>query len=45
LFSKLKAPASRFGAAYAPIAYSKIIETAQIPNAKTIAARARELFV
>ncbi|WP_373077425.1 thiamine pyrophosphate-dependent enzyme [Zhongshania sp.] len=44
LFTKLKAPASRFGAAYAPIAYSKIIETAQIPHAGTIAARARELF-
>lgn len=45
LFSKLKAPASRFGAAYAPIAYSKIIETAQIPNARTITARVRELFL
>lgn len=44
LFAKLKAPASRFGAAYAPIAYSKTIETAQIPNAGTIAARVRELF-
>ncbi len=43
LFTKLKAPASRFGAAYAPIAYSKIIETAQIPHAGTIAARVREL--
>ena len=44
LFRKLKAPASRFGAFYAPIAYSKIIETAQIPHAGTIAARVRELF-
>jgi len=44
LFGKLKAPASRFGAAYAPIAYSKIIETAQIPHAGTIAARVRELI-
>jgi pyruvate/2-oxoglutarate/acetoin dehydrogenase E1 component/TPP-dependent pyruvate/acetoin dehydrogenase alpha subunit len=44
LFKKLKAPASRFGAAYAPIAYSKIIETAQIPHAGTIAARVRELL-
>ena len=43
LFTKLKAPASRFGAAYAPIAYSRIIETAQIPHAGTIAARVREL--
>ncbi len=44
LFGKLKAPASRFGAAYAPIAYSKTIETAQMPHAGTIAARVRELF-
>ncbi len=44
LFKKLKAPASRFGAAYAPIAYSRIIETAQIPHAGTIAARVRELL-
>jgi pyruvate/2-oxoglutarate/acetoin dehydrogenase E1 component/TPP-dependent pyruvate/acetoin dehydrogenase alpha subunit len=44
LFSQLKAPASRFGAAYAPIAYSKIIETEQIPHAGTIAARVRELM-
>jgi 2-oxoisovalerate dehydrogenase E1 component len=44
LFGKLKAPACRFGAAYAPIAYSKIIETAQIPHAGTIAARVRELL-
>jgi len=43
LFGKLKAPAARFGAAYAPIAYSKIIETAQIPHAGTIAARVRAL--
>ncbi len=44
LFAKLKAPASRLGAAYAPIAYSKLIETAQIPNAGSITARVRELF-
>jgi 2-oxoisovalerate dehydrogenase E1 component len=44
LFGKLKAPASRFGAAYAPVAYSKIIETAQIPHAGTIAQRVRELI-
>jgi 2-oxoisovalerate dehydrogenase E1 component len=43
MFHKLKAPASRFGAAYAPIAYSKTIETAQIPHAGSIAARVREL--
>ncbi|MFT3930776.1 MAG: thiamine pyrophosphate-dependent enzyme [Spongiibacteraceae bacterium] len=44
LFSKLKAPASRFGAHYAPIAYSKIIETAQVPHAGSIVARVREMF-
>ena len=44
LFGKLKAPASRFGAAYAPIAFSKNIETEQIPHAGTIAARVREIF-
>lgn len=44
LFTKLKAPASRFGAAYAPIAYSKTIETAQVPNGASIIARVREMF-
>lgn len=44
LFSKLKAPASRFGAHYAPIAYSKIIENAQVPSAGSIVARVREMF-
>lgn len=44
LFSKLKAPASRFGAHYAPIAYSKIIETAQVPHAGSIVTRVRELL-
>lgn len=43
LFGKLKAPAARLGAAYAPIAYSKTIETAQVPNVGSIAARVREL--
>lgn len=43
LFSKLKAPASRFGASYAPIAYSRAIETAQIPAAQSISGRVREL--
>jgi pyruvate/2-oxoglutarate/acetoin dehydrogenase E1 component/TPP-dependent pyruvate/acetoin dehydrogenase alpha subunit len=41
LFSTLKAPVGRLGADYAPIAYSREIETSQIPQAKTIAARAR----
>ncbi|WP_439133750.1 alpha-ketoacid dehydrogenase subunit alpha/beta [Pseudomaricurvus sp.] len=44
LFTKLKAPASRFGAAYAPIAYSKTIETAQVPNVNSIMARVREML-
>lgn len=44
LFTKLKGPASRFGAAYAPIAYSKTIETAQVPNGASIVARVREMF-
>ncbi len=44
LFAKLKAPASRLGAAYAPIAYSKAIENAQIPNSGSIAARVHELL-
>ncbi|MCB1688895.1 MAG: hypothetical protein KDI33_10430 [Halioglobus sp.] len=44
MFTRLKAPAARFGAAYAPIAYSKTIETAQMPHAGSIAARVRELL-
>jgi 2-oxoisovalerate dehydrogenase E1 component len=44
LFSKLKAPASRLGADFAPIAYSRDIETHQIPSANSIAARAREVI-
>jgi len=44
LFRKLKAPAQRLGADYAPIAYSREIETAQIPNKTRIAARVRELM-
>lgn len=44
LFTTLKAPATRFGAAFAPIAYSREIETNQIPNAKSIAARVRQII-
>ncbi|CAN7599283.1 thiamine pyrophosphate-dependent enzyme [Phenylobacterium sp. LjRoot225] len=44
LFSTLKAPACRLGAAFAPIAYSREIEMNQIPAAKSIAARAREVL-
>ncbi|MBV1687858.1 dehydrogenase E1 component subunit alpha/beta [Novosphingobium sp. G106] len=41
LWDKLKGPAVRLGAEYAPIAYSKIIETNQVPHAASIAARVR----
>ena len=44
LFSTLKAPVGRLGADYAPIAYSKDIEMTQIPQAKSIAARVREVL-
>jgi 2-oxoisovalerate dehydrogenase E1 component len=44
LFSTLKAPVGRHGADYAPIAYSREIETAQIPQAQSIAARIREVL-
>ena len=43
LFSTLKAPVARFGADFAPIAYCRDIEMNQIPQAKTIAARIREV--
>ena len=44
LFSTLKAPVGRLGADFAPIAYSREIEMKQIPQAKSIAARAREVL-
>lgn len=44
LWGRLKAPAARLGAAYAPIAYSRDIETSQIPNARSISAEARNLL-
>ena len=44
LFSTLKAPVARLGADYAPIAYCREIETNQIPQAKSIAARVREVL-
>ena len=44
LFSRLKAPASRFGADYAPIAYSQEIEMNQIPNTQSILARVRAIL-
>jgi 2-oxoisovalerate dehydrogenase E1 component len=44
LFSMLKAPVGRLGADYAPIGYSQEIETNQIPSAKAIVARARQIL-
>jgi len=41
LWGKLKAPASRFGAEYAPMAYSNAIEFSQVPTPPSIAARIR----
>ncbi len=41
LWGKLKAPATRLGADYAPIAYSNVIETHQVPNIGSITARVR----
>ena len=43
LWGTLKAPAIRLGAEYAPIAYSREIETNQVPNVSAIAARVRGL--
>jgi 2-oxoisovalerate dehydrogenase E1 component len=44
LFSTLKAPVGRLGADYAPIAYSREIEMNQIPSARSIAARAKQVL-
>lgn len=44
LWRELKAPAQRFGADYAPIAYAGELEREQVPNAASIAARVRQLF-
>lgn len=41
LWGKLKSPAIRLGADYAPMAYSNVIETNQVPNMGSIAARVR----
>jgi 2-oxoisovalerate dehydrogenase E1 component len=41
LWGQLKAPAVRLGAEYAPIAYSRDIETNQLPTAASIIARVR----
>ncbi len=44
LFPILKAPASRFGAVYTPISFSKDIEAMQMPNTSSIVARVREVM-
>ena len=44
LFTSLKAPAARLGAAFAPIAYSREIETNQMPHSDSIAARVRQIM-
>ena len=44
LFSILEAPAARFGADYAPIAYSQEIELKQMPHTNSILARIREIL-
>lgn len=43
LWGKLKAPATRLGADYAPIAYSREIEMHQMPNVQSIATNVRKL--
>jgi len=44
LFGKLIAPATRLGAEFAPIALANQIENHQIPSAKSITARVREVM-
>jgi pyruvate/2-oxoglutarate/acetoin dehydrogenase E1 component len=44
LFTMLKAPATRFGPAFVPIAYWREIETNQIPYAGSAAARVRKII-
>jgi len=43
LWDKLKAPATRLGSAYAPIAYSSAIEFSQVPGAAHIVARTKQI--
>ena len=44
LWNELKGPADRFGADYAPMAYSTEIEAAQVPGRGSIAARIRQML-
>jgi pyruvate/2-oxoglutarate/acetoin dehydrogenase E1 component len=43
-YGRLRAPASRLGAEYVPIAYSRVIEQAQVPTREKIAERVRQLM-
>jgi pyruvate/2-oxoglutarate/acetoin dehydrogenase E1 component/TPP-dependent pyruvate/acetoin dehydrogenase alpha subunit len=43
-FGRMRAPASRLGAEYVPIAYSRVIEQAQVPGRDRIAERIRQLL-
>ena len=43
LFSVLKGAAGRFGAEHAPMAYSRAIESAQVPSCHSIAERVRAM--
>ncbi len=43
LYGQLKGPATRLGASYAPIAYSRDIEMNQVPSVQSIVARVKEL--
>ncbi|MDB5576331.1 MAG: hypothetical protein JWR80_1507 [Bradyrhizobium sp.] len=43
LWSTLKGPVERLGAAYAPMAYSVDIESNQVPSARSVAARIRQM--
>ncbi|MEZ5743538.1 MAG: transketolase C-terminal domain-containing protein [Sphingomonadaceae bacterium] len=44
LWDKLKAPATRLGAAYAPIAYSSAIEFTQVPGQAHVVTRVKDIM-
>lgn len=43
LFGELKAPVARYGAAYTPIPFSKVLEAQHFPSAAGVVTRARDL--
>ncbi|MFT4874032.1 thiamine pyrophosphate-dependent enzyme [Congregibacter sp.] len=43
LFSELKAPVARYGAAYTPVPFSKVLEAQHFPNAAGVVERAARL--